>query len=79
MRAVVQRVSWASVDAEGERTGEIGKGFMVLLGVMEITVGEVRARLTETNDPVFPFFLSAIRPVGMIALRAEDIRQINTL
>ena len=44
-----------------------------------ITVGEVRARLTETNDPVFPFFLSAIRPVGMIALRAEDIRQINTL
>ena len=35
MRAVVQRVSWASVDAEGERTGEIGKGFMVLLGVME--------------------------------------------
>ena len=35
MRAVVQRVKWASVDAEGERTGEIAQGFMVLLGVME--------------------------------------------
>ncbi len=35
MRAVVQRVAWASVDAEGERTGEIEKGFMVLVGVME--------------------------------------------
>ncbi len=35
MRAVVQRVKWASVDVEGERTGEIAQGFMVLLGVME--------------------------------------------
>ena len=44
-----------------------------------MTEEEVRARLTETEDPTFPFFLSAIRPVGMIVLRAEDIRQINTL
>ena len=40
---------------------------------------EVLSRLTETDDPVFPFYLSAIRPVGMIVLRAEDIRQINIL
>ena len=44
-----------------------------------MTEGDVRARLTETDDPVFPFYLSAIRPVGMIVLRAEDIRQINIL
>ena len=44
-----------------------------------MTETEVRARLTETDDPVFPFYLSATRPVGMIVLRAEDIRQINTL
>ena len=44
-----------------------------------MTAGEVRARLTETDDPVFPIYLSAIRPVGMIVLRAEDIRQITTL
>jgi len=33
MRAVVQRVRSASVDVEGRRVGEVGRGFLVLLGV----------------------------------------------
>ncbi len=33
MRAVVQRVSRGSVTIEGERTAEIGKGLVVLVGV----------------------------------------------
>lgn len=33
MRAVLQRVSRAKVTADGEVTGEIGKGMLVLLGV----------------------------------------------
>jgi D-aminoacyl-tRNA deacylase len=33
MRAVVQRVSRASVKVEGELTGEIGQGLVVLVGV----------------------------------------------
>ena len=35
MRAVVQRVSRAKVTVEGEITGEIERGFLVLLGVAE--------------------------------------------
>lgn len=35
MRAVVQRVSRAKVDVEGETVGQIAKGFLVLLGVEE--------------------------------------------
>ena len=35
MRAVVQRVSKASVKVDATITGEIGKGFLVLLGVAE--------------------------------------------
>lgn len=33
MRAVVQRVSQARVTIEGRTTGEIGEGFLVLLGI----------------------------------------------
>ncbi len=33
MRAVVQRVSHASVTVEGQVVGEIGRGFLVLVGV----------------------------------------------
>lgn len=35
MRAVIQRVLRAGVTVDGRITGEIGKGFLVLLGVMD--------------------------------------------
>lgn len=33
MRAVIQRVTSAQVDVDGETTGSIGRGFLILLGV----------------------------------------------
>ena len=36
MRAVVSRVAWARVVADGEPTGEIGPGLLVLVGVTHV-------------------------------------------
>ena len=41
MRAVVSRVAWARVVADGELTGEIGPGLLVLVGV---THGDTQAQ-----------------------------------
>ncbi len=47
MRAVVQRVSRASVVVEGRVTGEIGSGLMILLGVGREDTPAVAASLAE--------------------------------
>ena len=39
MRAVVSRVAWARVGADGELTGEIGAGLLVLVGVTHADTG----------------------------------------
>ncbi len=47
MRAVIQRVSRAKVSVEGETTGEIGKGILVLLGVSREDSEKEAAYLAE--------------------------------
>jgi len=47
MRAVVQRVSRASVSIEGQIVGEIGAGLLVLLGVAPDDTSERAAWLAE--------------------------------
>lgn len=47
MRAVVQRVSRASVTIDGETAGEIGRGLLVLLGVTHDDTAEQARWLAE--------------------------------
>lgn len=47
MRAVIQRVSKASVEVEGEVVGAIGRGWLVLLGVGRDDTPDDAARLAE--------------------------------
>jgi D-aminoacyl-tRNA deacylase len=47
MRALVQRVSQAAVDVEGERIAQIGPGMLVLLGVGVGDGGEEADRLAD--------------------------------
>ena len=47
MRALVQRVSQAAVDVEGDRVAQIGPGLLVLLGVREGDSAEDADRLAD--------------------------------
>jgi D-tyrosyl-tRNA(Tyr) deacylase len=47
MRALVQRVSQAAVDVEGERVAQIGPGLLVLLGVAVVDGEEQADRLAD--------------------------------
>ena len=47
MKALVQRVSRASVDVEGERVAEIGDGLLVLLGITHDDTPELADRLAD--------------------------------
>ena len=56
VRALVQRVSRASVSVDGETVAEIGSGLLVLLGVTHDDTAEAADRLTDKvrNLRVFP-------------------------
>ena len=45
MRAVLQRVTRASVTVDGEVLGKIGKGFMILLGVENSDTEEITDKM----------------------------------
>ena len=47
MRALVQRVSQAAVEVEGERVAQIGPGMLVLLGVRRGDTAEQADRLAD--------------------------------
>lgn len=78
MRALVQRVSLASVSVEGAAVGAIGRGLVVLLGVASGDTEEDAGYLAEkiANLRIFPdsqdrFNLSALEAGGEILLVSQ--------
>ena len=47
MRLVIQRVQHAEVKVNGETTGSIGKGFLVLIGVAETDTREIADKMIK--------------------------------
>ena len=47
MKFVIQRVTHASVTVDGEVTGKIGKGFMVLIGVAQSDTEEIADKMVK--------------------------------
>ena len=56
MKALIQRVSRGSVTVDGEKTGEIGPGFAILIGVRNSDTGDDARHLAEktANLRIFP-------------------------
>ena len=70
MRAVVQRVSRASVEVGGEVVGAIGRGWLVLLGVARDDEPEDAARMAEKILNLRAFEDEA----GKMNLSVQDVR-----
>ena len=47
MKFVIQRVSRASVTIDGEKTAEIGRGFLVLVGVLAEDTKEIADKMVK--------------------------------
>ena len=69
MKAVVQRVTQASVDIDGARYSEIGKGMLVLLGVEK---GDTEEQADYMSRRVGEFRIFE-DPQGKMNLSVEDI------
>lgn len=54
MRFVIQRVQHAEVKVDGEVTGSIGKGFLVLIGVAETDTREIADKMIKKQESLAP-------------------------
>ena len=72
MRAVLTRVKHASVSVDGKVIGQIGEGFLVLLGV---THEDTEAQAVKLADKLTgPEFLAAARPEVAIPLYEKFVQ-----
>ena len=85
MKAVIQRVLSAAVEAEGERIASVGRGFLLLLGVTAEDDEAAAARLAVSNFTLCadcrhgrrPEFLSAARPERAEPLYRRFVEQLR--
>lgn len=78
MRAIIQRVSKASVTVDGQQTGAVGKGLMILLGIEDADniddvqwLGKKIVQLRIFNDPEGVMNLSIADVDGDILLVSQ--------
>lgn len=70
MKAIIQRVSEAKVTVDQRTTGEIRKGFLILLGVGEKD-GESQARLLATKTANLRIFTDSDDKMNLSLLQVE--------
>ena len=70
MKTIIQRVSEAKVTVDQRTTGEIGKGFLILLGVGEKD-GESQARLLATKTANLRIFTDSDDKMNLSLLQVE--------
>lgn len=70
MKAIIQRVSCAKVTVEERVTGEIEKGFLILLGVGE-SDGEAQARLLAQKTSNLRIFTDAEDKMNLSLLQVD--------
>ena len=55
MRLLIQRVNHASVKVDGEVIGNIGKGFLVLVGIGQNDTREIADKYMKMAKQTFPW------------------------
>ena len=63
MRFVIQRVQHAEVKVDGEVSGSIGKGFLVLIGVAETDTREIADKMIKKLLGLRIFEDARVRPI----------------
>ena len=77
MKAVVQRVNWASVEVDGEIVGEISKGLLVFLGIsrefnenkLDWMINKIlKLRLWSSDEKGFDLSVEEIEKGGILVI-----------
>ena len=72
MKFVVQRVSQASVEVDGEILGKINRGFMILIGVADSDTEEIADKMIAKMLKLRILMMHKVRPICRSMKWAEN-------